>query len=190
MVASHELISGVVNGWNNDPDNNAWKTIGLSATITINPMISIIATTYLGKESSEGVDPNGFNALADLVAALTLSDKFGLNLNFDYINAPFAAATAAGPQVANGSDHQVGVALMGRYVLSDHLNVAARGEFLQNHFGGVNINQEEVTAMAGIDVGKNFELRPELRIDLASEEAFTNGKKDEFTGTLAALTWF
>ena len=27
----------VVNGWNNDPDLNAWKTIGLSATITAQP---------------------------------------------------------------------------------------------------------------------------------------------------------
>jgi hypothetical protein len=181
----------VVNGWNNDPDNNAWKTIGLSATLTLNPMISIIATTYLGKESSAGVTPDGFNALADLVAAFTLSDKLGLNLNFDYISAPFTAATATTPQVASGDDHQVGVSLMGRFVVSDHLNLAARGEFLQNHFGGVNVNQEEFTAMAGIDVGKNFELRPELRVDLTGDPGvFNNTKKNEFTGTLAALTWF
>ena len=44
--------------------------------------------------------------------------------------------------------------------------------------------------MVGIDVGKNFELRPELRLDLASQPNFNDGKKQEFTGTLAALTWF
>jgi hypothetical protein len=71
----------VVNGWNNDPDNNAWKTIGLSATLTLNPMISIIATTYLGKESSAGVTPDGFNALADLVAAFTLRPQPELRLH-------------------------------------------------------------------------------------------------------------
>jgi hypothetical protein len=50
----------------------------------------------------------------------------------------------------------------------------------------------EGTAMVGIDVGKNFELRPEFRIDHLFQDAlFTNnGKGDQITGTLAALTWF
>jgi hypothetical protein len=181
------LQGSLVNGWNNDPDNNSWKTIGLSASITATPMVSIIATTYFDKEGNQPVPTGGttgdFRFLGDLVVALTLSDKFGLNLNVDYIKAPDNFS----------SDYYLGAALMGRYVISDRLNVAARGEYLENHFapsGGANIGQGEVTAMAGIDVGKNFELRPELRIDFAGDPVFTNGKKEEFTGTLAALTWF
>ncbi len=34
------LQGSVVNGWNNDPDLNAWKTIGLSASITASPAVS------------------------------------------------------------------------------------------------------------------------------------------------------
>ena len=56
---------------------------------------------------------------------------------------------------------------MGRYVISDHLNFAARGEFLATHYerrrGVSQTKQGEVTVMLGIDVGKNFELRPEVR---------------------------
>ena len=49
--------------------------------------------------------------------------------------------------------------------------------------------------MLGIDVGKNFELRPEVRADFAGKVAGMNileggTKSDAITGTLAALTWF
>src|SRR5580698_7051312 len=154
--------ASVVNGWNNDPDLNAWKTIGLSASITASPTLSIVATTYFGKEGqpqpNPGATPGDLRFLLDLVAALTVNSNFGLNLNIDYIKAYDDVA----------ADYQVGASLMGRYVLSDHLNVAARGEFLASHIdatpvGSVTTKQGEVTVMLGIDVGKNFELRPEVR---------------------------
>jgi hypothetical protein len=180
------LQASLVNGWNNDPDNNAFKTIGVSASITVSPMVSIIATGYFGKEATQpavGSTPGDWTILADLVAAFTINDKFGVNVNFDYINAPTLTS--------NSSDHQVGVAAMARYVISDHANVAARGEFLQNHFAGINVNQEEFTLMLGLPVGKNFELRPEFRGDFSGDNIFAFGtKKNEFTGTLAALTYF
>ena len=54
--------------------------------------------------------------LLDLVGAFTLSPAFGLNLNVDYIKAYDDVA----------GDYQIGGSLMGRYVLSDRLNFAAR----------------------------------------------------------------
>ncbi len=186
----------VVNGWNNDPDFNAWKTIGLSATITASPAASIIATTYFGKEGqpqpNPGATPGDLRFLLDLVGAFTVSPAFGLNLNIDYIKA-FDDVS---------SDYQVGGSLMGRYVISDHLNFAARGEYLATHYAAApvimtaeTVSQGEVTAMLGIDVGKNFELRPEIRADFAGKVAGANileggAHSDAVTGTLAALTWF
>jgi hypothetical protein len=186
----------VVNGWNNDPDLNAWKTIGLSATITASPAASIIATTYFGKEgapqpSPAGPTPGDLRFLLDLVGAFTVSPAFGLNLNIDYIKAFDNIA----------SDYQVGGSLMGRYVISDRLNFAARGEYLASHYaavpvigGAATVSQGEITAMLGIDVGKNFELRPEVRADFAGKVEGNNilegGKSNAVTGTLAALTWF
>jgi hypothetical protein len=83
---------------------------------------------------------------------------------------------------------------MARYVISDHLNVAARGEWVRSHSDAYSTNSDamEGTVMAGIDVGKNFELRPEVRFDhLGNNGTFlSNGKSDQVTGTIAALTWF
>ena len=173
-----------------------WKTGGLSASITVNPALSIIATTYFGKEGQPqlpgAATPGDFRFLGDLVAAYTVNSQFGLNLNVDYIKAFDDVA----------ADYQIGAALMGRYVISDRLNVAARGEFLASHIdalpmgaGSITEKQGEGTIMLGIDVGKNFELRPEIRADFASSplgmDIFAGGtKSSEVTGELAALTWF
>jgi hypothetical protein len=184
----------VVNGWNNDPDLNAWKTIGLSATITASPALSLIGTTYFGKEQQPQPVPAGgttgdLRFLLDIVAAYTVG-PFGLNFNFDYIKAFDDIA----------ADYQVGGALMGRYVISDRLNFAARGEFLASHYsmapgGAATVKQGEGTIMLGIDVGKNFELRPEVRGDFAGQvmgaDVLQGGlKSNAITGELAALTWF
>ena len=185
------LQGSVVNGWNNDPDLNAWKTIGLSASITASPALSVILTTYFGKEQqpqpNPGATPGDLRFLLDAVAAFTVNSNFGLNLNIDYIKAFDDIA----------GDYQIGGSLMGRYVISDHLNFAARGEFLASHYSGpdVTVKQGEGTIMLGIDVGKNFELRPEFRGDFAGQvmgaDVLQGGaKSNAITGELAALTWF
>jgi len=178
------LQASLVNGWNDDPDVNAWKTVGLSASFTASPMVAVTATTYIGKELAQGVmpsTPGDLRVLVDLVAALTLSDKLGVNVNVDYVKAPDNV----------GADYFVGVAAMARLVISDHLNVAGRGEWARTH-AGTNADVMEGTVMLGIDVGKNFELRPEFRYDhLGNSAVFgNNGKSDQVTGTLAALTYF
>ena len=191
------LQASVVNGWNNDPDLNAWKTIGLSASVTASPMFSGVLTTYFGKEGQPqpaptGATPGDLRFLLDLVVAATINSQFGLNLNVDYIKA-FDDIS---------SDYQVGAALMGRYVVGDHLNVAARGEFLATHYDNSRCpaspppsSRAKATVMVGIDVGKNFELRPEVRADFAGEVMGQNvleggDKSAAVTGEIAALTWF
>jgi hypothetical protein len=181
------LQASLVNGWNDDPDVNAWKTVGLSAAITVNPMVAITATTYFGKEGAQmamASTPGDLRFLADVVLALTLNDKLGVNVNVDYVKAPDNI----------GADYFVGAAAMARYVISDHLNVAARGEWGRNHtdLGSTNQDVMEGTVMLGVDVGKNFELRPEFRIDHYGQSTLfsSNGKSEQITGTLAALTYF
>ena len=177
--------ASLVNGWNDDPDVNAWKTVGLSATFTASPMATITATTYIGKEAPQGTadeTPGDLRILADLVAALTLSDKLGVNVNFDYVKAPLNVA----------ADYLVGASAMARYQIIDALSVAARGEFVRTHFGGANQDIMEGTVNLGIAVGKNFELRPEFRIDHNGQSLMfpnTTGT-NQITGTLAALTYF
>ena len=182
------LQASLVNGWNDDPDFNAWKTVGLFATFTASPMAAFTATTYFGKEGAQVAaadTPGDMRLLVDVVAALTLSDKLGVNINVDYVKAPDNVS----------ANYFIGAAAMARFVINEHLNVAARGEWGRNHTDGApepNQDLMEGTAMVGIDVGKNFELRPEFRFDHRGQDAVfgNNGKSDQITGTLAALTYF
>ena len=181
------LQASLVNGWNDDPDVNAWKTFGASATFTASPMVAITATTYIGKEAPQMAapeTPGDVRILADLVAALTLSDKLGVNVNFDFVKAPTNVS----------ADYLVGVSAMARLQIIDNLSVAGRFEFVRGHNDVASANSDliEGTVNLGIAVGKNFELRPEFRVDhLGQSQMFSQtGDANAITGTLAALTYF
>jgi hypothetical protein len=193
------LQASVVNGWNNDPDNNAWKTIGLNATFVASPMISVIPTVYFGKEATQGATggtPGDARVLVDLVVPITVNPNVGLNVNLDFIDAPnFLPIGIAPPNPDSSSDYIFGGSVMGKFTINDHAYLAARGEFVYTHIsmGGVSAhnNMGEGTVMLGVPVGKNFEFRPEVRGDFSGDDVFAGGtKKNQFTGTLAALTFF
>jgi len=173
------LQASIVNGWNNDPDNNEGKTFGLSANITPTPMFNAVVTAYLGKEAAMGDD---YRFLLDVVAGLTLSETLALNLNVDFIK--------------EGDVTLFGAALMARMALQEHFALALRGEIMNLDFGidGVDATQiYEGTVGAIFPFAGHYELRAEVRLDAASEEAFFNGteaKKMQATGTVAALAFF
>ena len=82
---------------------------------------------------------------------------------------------------------------MGRLRHQRPPDVAARGECVRAHVtaaASVNSDIMEGTVMARARVGKNFELRPEFRVDSRRPEPqFPNAGNDanQVTGTLAAL---
>ncbi len=99
-------------------------------------MISIIPTIYFGKETAQGVadsTPGDVRFLADLVVAVTVNDKVGLNLNVDYIDAPnFFPSGVSSMTPDNSSNYIIGVSAMGTLrAQRSRLNVAARGEFVR-----------------------------------------------------------
>ena len=152
-------------------------------------MVSIIATGYFGKEATQGAadsTPGEWTVLADVVAAFTISDVLGINVNFDYIKDPLIA-------MATGDDHQLGISAMGRLVLGEHAQPRApRRVPLQTHFMGANREAgRRSPSCCGLPVGKNFELRPEFRGDFSGRRDLRWRVEEEpVTGTLAALTYF
>ncbi len=179
------LQGTVANGLSNDqPDNNEAKTLGFSVAITPLPTTSIIATTYFGKEGPLGMTgPTKFTG--DLVVSHNISDQLGLNLNVDYIKLDTA--------------NLIGLALMARFIASEHLVIAGRGEFLKdkqiyfpdpaNADGG---QEYEVTGTLAVPFAGHLEIRAELRGDFASHAVFdeldpAGLKKSQFTGTVAFL---
>jgi hypothetical protein len=159
-----------------DPDVNSNKTVGLQVAVTPLSTTSIIGTAYFGKEGPQGAQGDEKVTL-DLVASHNLSDAFGLNLNFDYIKL--------------GDFNQVGAALMGRYVVAEHLSLAARGEFLRTKAPvGDALSQYEGTIGAAFPFAGHFEARAEVRGDFAGLAIYPGdaaGSKNQFTGTIAFL---
>ena len=84
MAAPELLLSfQIVNGWNNDPDNNSDKTFGFNATYTpANQGLTASFTTYIGKE----VDGADTRMLFDGVVLKDIGN-ISVGLNIDYLKA-------------------------------------------------------------------------------------------------------
>jgi hypothetical protein len=170
------LQASAVNGVNNDPDNNANKTFGFSASLAPLPTTSVVATAYFGKRGVIAME--GPTAVfLDLVASHNVSDKLGVNFNFDYVRVGSASWMAGG-------------SLMGRLVLNENLVLAGRGELLKDNAYMVAALPDtmiyEGTLMLGFPFAKRFEARVEGRGDFSADPIF-NGEDNQFTGTLAFL---
>jgi hypothetical protein len=175
------LVNGA--GTNNDPDNNGWKTVGLSLGIAPSAATLIALTSYLGKEGPQ-TDQGDLQVLLDLVLGHSFGESVALNLNVDYFK--------------NGSAYWVGASAMGRFALHDLLYVALRGEVVSSQDGGYggitqDVNFFEGTLMAGLPVGSNYEIRLELRGDFSNRDIFHEGaepRSNQATALAAFLASF
>jgi hypothetical protein len=193
-IAAPELVASLqlVNGWNNDPDNNSDKTFGLNLTYTpLNQGLTASATTYIGKEgvATDGTTPS--TATRVLIDAVITKDIGNLSVgaNLDYLK--------------SGTPYWFGIAGMGRFIASDAFTVAARAEFISSKDGGYGgylptetVSLYEFTGMGAWTVNKHYELRAEVRADMSNKDIFIKGtapgtpRKNQVTGLLAALAYF
>jgi hypothetical protein len=185
-IASPELVLSLqlVNGWNNDPDINSDKTYGLNLTYTPADLgLTAAATTYIGKEVA-GADTS---VLVDAVVSKDIGN-LSVGANLDYFK--------------TGTPYWFGVAGMGRFIVNDSFNVAARAEYVSSKNGSYGaivvpttdkIAFYEFTGMGAWTVGKHYELRLEIRADMSDQEIFAKGtapRKNQVTGLVGALAYF
>ena len=205
---SLKLQASLVNGWNNDPDNNIGKTFGANATFAPpDSGLNASLTTYIGKETTAGSGGNT-RILIDGVVTKDIAQA-SVGLNVDYLK--------------GGTPYWSGAAAMGRYAFTDMFNVAARFELVSSKTGGYtaapafptptpttppdppatdprggDVFLYEGTLMGGLTMAKHFELRLELRGDFANKDIFQKGaatdvvynRKNQFTGLAAFLAYF
>jgi len=183
-IATPELVLSLqlVNGWNNDPDINSDKTFGLNLTYTPpNQGLTASLTTYIGKEVA-GADTT---VLIDAVVTKDIGNiSVGGNLDYFKIGTPY----------------WFGIAAMGRYTINDSFNVAARAEYIYDKSNAYVLASPqdtaslyEITGQGAWTVGKHYELRLEIRADMANKDEFIKGttaRKNQVTGLLAALAYF
>jgi hypothetical protein len=190
-IAAPELVLSfqIVNGWNNDPDDNNDKTFGFNATYTpANQGLTASVTSYIGKE---GASPDA-RMLFDGVILKDIGN-LSVGANIDYLK--------------EGETNWFGVAAMGRFILNDSFYVAARGEFVKSKNAAMfnppsadpanpalfDGSLYEGTLLGAWTVGKHYELRAEVRADMSDKEVFSKGteaRKNQVTGLLAALAYF
>ena len=190
---SLKLQASLVNGWNNDPDNNIGKTFGANATFAPpDSGLNVSLTTYIGKETTPG-SGGDTRILIDGVVTKDIAQA-SVGLNVDYLK--------------DGTPYWIGAAAMGKYAFTDLFNVAARFELVSSKSGGYtsafpvtapataytgDAVLYEGTLMGGLTVAKHFETRLELRGDFSDQDLFNKGgvaRKNQFTGLVAFLAYF
>lgn len=166
----------VVNGWNNDPDDNEGKTVGANVTYAGNG-ITASGTSYFGKEG----DASDYRLLLDGVFVIELSPRLALAANLDFLK--------------EGDAQWLGASVMAKAVLVENLTLAARGELLKdkNAYGVLEESLYEGTIMLGYTWAGHFEIRAEARADMASAKVFVKGetpRDNQVTGLLGFLAYF
>jgi len=188
-IAVNEMLSiqlGLLNGINNDPDNNKSKTFGGQVALTLPSKTSAYLNTYIGNENA---GDNGDTAmLFDLVVGQALTDTMALSLNADFNKI--------------GDNNWWGVGVKAKLGLSDMFFLAPRFEYLKSKnkgamglgsYGGLDGALYEGTLTAGIPVKKNYEIRAEFRADFSDKDGIFNkggvNRKNQMTGLIGVLAW-
>jgi hypothetical protein len=194
-IAINEMLAvelAVVNGWNNDPDNNPDKTFGGKIALTLPSKTTASLVTYIGKEGPAAMTGDTVMVF-DLVLGQTISDTVALSLNADYWKA--------------GDPYWFGIGLKAKLVLDESFYLVPRVEYLSSKKGAYGLDAGyaaaspittgdaalyEGTLTAAIPVRKNYEIRLEFRGDFSDQTAFAKGgtaKKSQFTGLIGILAW-
>jgi hypothetical protein len=194
-VAINQILAvqlGVVNGWNNDPDNNTNKTFGGQVALTLPSRTNAFFTTYIGNESPGGGGQT--TMLFDLVVGQIVGDRFALSLNADYWQ--------------SGDPSWFGIGLKAKLGLHENFYLAPRVEYVNSQSGGYGIDAGlgmshplstdggslyEFTVTGGVPVKQNYEIRVEFRGDFTDKDGvFVKGvtpRKSQFTGLVGFLAW-
>jgi hypothetical protein len=157
----------IVNGWNSGTDNNDFKTIGATLNWTVSPSTGIVLNAIDGFEHLTPIE-SGKRSVYDVIVTQKLSDVFTLAVNADYGE----AKTDLGRALWKG------VAVYGRYAVTDKAAIAIRGEIFDDPqgyatgFGTPKLDVKEVTGTYEYFFSHSLLLRGEVRYDFANARVF------------------
>jgi len=176
----------LVNGWNSVGDNNKFETVGIMANFTGKKMVW--NNTYYTGPQQEGLI-EAYRQVYDTNVVLTPTGKSQVYLNFDL-----------------GGDRQhlgplqkwTGVALAGRYQLTNRFAVAPRVEWFDDIDGfstGVAQSVKEGTITGEMKLHEGLLARLEYRHDRSDKPYFDRGAgvmvaKDQSTLALGLIAFF
>jgi len=115
------VVLNIVNGWQNISETNTDKAIGITLGYTPSSTISFTYNNFIGNEMPAGT-PAAVRFFNDLCTRLSVTNDLQFDLVTDY-----------GRQRKDSTDASwLGLALIGRYELSNIVAIAARGEYYKD----------------------------------------------------------
>jgi hypothetical protein len=183
------IVGWIVNGWDNNVDNNKAKTVG--ANLILTPMAN---TTINVKFITGPEQDNNTSNLRNVAEIYILQTIDKLTLNLDYIH-------GTEKNVPGGYSNSKWDAVQGivRYAASDRYAINVRGEVFKDSTGSrlaTTVGQKQklwgVTVTPEFTLNKNMIIRPEYRHDVADQKIFNkNGTpNDAKTQDTVALNVF
>ena len=157
----------LVNGWNNEKDNNSAKTVGLTSSIVFDK-ITWANVYYTGAENFD--TSKGKRNFWDTVLLINPNPKANFYINVDI--------GANGRPDGSGSDKFGGVGFAGRFVLHEKFNLSPRWEYYKDASGfisGTAQNLKEFTLTGDYKVAPGWFIRPEFRRDWSDKGFFDGG---------------
>jgi hypothetical protein len=176
------LMGAVVNGWNNNSENNGAKSVIGSITLKPSGKGSIIENVIAGQEEPAGVSTDT-RWVSDTVANYTATSMWSLMGNVDYGK--------------EGASKWWGVAAYAKGQVTPMFAIVPRFEYYDDSDGFTTLiaqKYKEFTFTAEAKPSANFMTRLEYRHDMSDVEAFTgkdgSPKKSQDTVTVGFIIGF
>ncbi len=177
----------LVNGWDNEVDNNNGKTVGLSFGVTPVKPVALTFNFMYGPEQNNNTSNERF--LFDWVATVNATKKLTFTVNTDY-------ATEQDAQTARGiaNTKWYGIAGYAKYDFVDWFSTTIRAEYFKDPDGartGIAQTLKEATLTTQFVLAKDLYLRPEYRHDWSDQNAFDSStRKTQDTVSLGVMYRF
>lgn len=175
----------VVNGWNNEVDNNSGKTVGLVGAYNWKK-VTWSNNFYTGPENNH--TDKGFRNLFDTTVQYNQDDNTSYYVNYDYGRNNFPVGGAA---------EWTGIAFAARRAIGKKFAIAPRVEFYNDVNGfttGTAQHVEEVTLTGEYKPNSWLVSRLEFRDDLSNKQFFDTGNnslgKNQATFLLGMMAFF
>jgi len=173
------LEGGITRGWNQSlRDNNGAIDFLGEVSWQLDKATKLILNVSEGPQAAK--DNSDYWTVLDFIATRTMSDQLSIAFNADYGDAPHALGTT--------SAQWYGAALYGTLTLDSHVSVTMRGEAYDDQNGfTTGLAQRVYEATLGVTItpfpdnaiGKNFEVRPEVRYDYSDHNFFNEGTRHD-----------
>ena len=169
----------LVNGWNNVPDNNSGKTIGLVGGYT-GKKFGLADNYYFGPEKTGTND--GWRYFNDTVLTLTPTDKVSAYFNFDY---------GTEKLIGGGSNDWIGLAGAARFQATPKVAFSPRLEWYKDKDGfitGYAQSIKEFTITGEYKWLEGLLTRLEYRRDWSTQDVYYRGSTPNASSSMDTIT--